>query len=78
MQQVQYNKTCITLKHNLRIDWKFGHERILSISTKQCHKRSISKSQNGPLKLRLIIHSNNQDFLHILVQNLLLCYISIK
>ena len=49
MQQVQYNKTCITLKSNLRIDWKFGHWLILSISTEQCHKNSISKSRNGPL-----------------------------
>ncbi len=49
MQQVQYNKMCITLKRNLRTEWKFGHRLILSISTEQCHKNSISKSQNGPL-----------------------------
>ncbi len=49
MQQVQYNYMCITLKHNLRIECKFGHRLILSISTKKCHKNSISKSQNGPL-----------------------------
>ena len=52
MQQVQYNKTCITLKScNLRIDWKFGYRPILSISTEQCNKNSISKSQNGPLNI---------------------------
>ncbi len=38
MQQVQYNKMCITLKRNLRIEWKFGHRLILSISTEQSHK----------------------------------------
>ena len=50
MQQVQYNKMCITLKRNLRIDWKFGQKLILSISTEQCHKNNILRSQNGPLK----------------------------
>ena len=49
MQQAQCNKTGITLKPNLRIDWKFGHKLTLSIFTEQCHKNSISKSQNGPL-----------------------------
>ena len=49
MQQVQYNKMSITLERNLRIVWKFGHRLILSISTEQSHKNSISKSQNGPL-----------------------------
>ncbi len=28
MQQVQYNKTRITLKRNLRIDPKFGHKLL--------------------------------------------------
>ena len=42
-------KKCITLKRNLQIDWKFGHNLILSISTEQCHKNNISKSRNGPL-----------------------------
>ncbi len=37
-------KTCISLKLNLRIDWKFGHKLILTVSTEQCHKNSISKS----------------------------------
>ena len=49
MQQVQYSKTCMTLKRNLRIDWKFGTKLILSTSTEQCHKNNISESQNGPL-----------------------------
>ena len=51
MQQVQNNKTCITLKRNLRIDWKFGHQLILSISTEERYKNSISKSRNGPLSI---------------------------
>ncbi len=50
MQQLQYSKTCITLKRNPRFDWKFGNKLILCISTDQCHKNNISKSQNGPLK----------------------------
>ncbi len=50
MQQVQYSKTCITFKYNLRIDWKFGNKLILSISTEQCYKNDFSESQNGPLK----------------------------
>ena len=29
MQQVQYNKTCITLKRILRIDWKCGYKAYL-------------------------------------------------
>ncbi len=49
MQQVQYSKTCITLKCNLQIDWKFGNKLILSISSEQCHKNIISESRNGPL-----------------------------
>ena len=56
MQQVQYNKMCLNPKRNLRIEWKFGHSLILSISTEQCHKHSISKSQNGPL-MTLISHT---------------------
>ena len=32
---------CITLKHNLRIDWKFESKFILSISSEQCHKNAI-------------------------------------
>ncbi len=28
MQEVQYSKTCITLKSNLQIDWKFGKKLI--------------------------------------------------
>ena len=55
MQQVQYNKTCITRKRNLRIDWKFGHKLILSISTEKSHKNNISKSQNG--RLRTVQHN---------------------
>ncbi len=53
MQQVQYNKMSGTLKHNLRIEWKFGHRLILSISNEQGHKNSISESQNGPLSITL-------------------------
>ena len=50
MQQVRYVKTCISLKRNLRIEWKFGHYKlILNLSTEKCHQNSISKSQNGPL-----------------------------
>ena len=49
MQQMQYSKTSITLKRNLRIDWKFGNKLILSISSEQCHKNTISESRNGPL-----------------------------
>ncbi len=49
MQQVQYNKTCITLKRNLRIDWKFGNKLISSISTELSHKSSMLGSQNGRL-----------------------------
>ena len=36
MQQVQYNKMCVSLKSNLRIDWKFGHKLILNVSTEKC------------------------------------------
>ena len=50
MQQVQYNKMHKTLKHNLRIDWKFGNKLILSVSTEQCHKNNNSESRNGPLR----------------------------
>ena len=42
MQEVLYSKTCITLESNLKIDWKFGNELILSISSEQCHKNIIS------------------------------------
>ena len=46
---VQYSKTCITHKHNLRIDLKFGNKFILTMSTDLCHKISMLGSQNGPL-----------------------------
>ena len=49
MQQVQYNKTCIILKRDLRIDWKFGDELILSISTEQCNNIA---SQNHEMDLQ--------------------------
>ncbi len=49
MQQVQYSKTCITLKRNLRTDWTFGIKLILSVSSEQCPKNIISESRNAPL-----------------------------
>ena len=38
MQQVQYNKMCISLKRNLGTDRKFGHKLILNVSTKDVIK----------------------------------------
>ena len=57
MQQVQNSKTCITLKRNLRIYWKFGNKLILSISCDQCRNNIISESLNGPLKGYSVMHT---------------------
>ena len=46
---LQYTKTCMTHKRNLRIDCKFRNKLILSISTELCHKNVMLGLQHGPL-----------------------------
>ncbi len=48
---LRYNKTCITHKWNLRIDWKFENKLILSISTELRHKNIMLGLQNRSLSI---------------------------
>ena len=46
---LQYNKTCITHKRNITIDWKFGNKLILSLLFTEGYKNIMLGLQNGPL-----------------------------
>ena len=47
--KVWYSKTCLIHKRNLKIDWNFGTNLILYISTELRHKNSMLGSQDGLL-----------------------------
>ena len=53
MEQYQCTQSCITCKRQIKMNWNFGNNPCLSLSSNFCHKKMLIESLTIPLSLSI-------------------------